>query len=172
MSVICGAPNVSPGAYVAWVPPGTSLGGKRIGTALIDGVHSQGMLASAAELGISRDHSGLLVLETGLPGQKLDGLKPDWVINPGAYTAVDNEDFPLPAGERTIYQGRHPLGDLLAERAIQLIGANLRQAVANGRDLAARDAMALGATLAGMAFSNVGVAAVHQAVVHVGLSSA
>src|SRR4029077_18801705 len=34
-----------------------------------------------------------------------------------AYTAVDNEDFPLPAGERTIYQGRHPLGDMLAERA-------------------------------------------------------
>ncbi len=78
-----------------------------------------------------------------------------------AYTAVDNEEFPLPPGERTIYQGRHPMGDLLAERAIELIGANLRRAVANGSDLAARDGMALGATLAGMAFSNVGVAAVH-----------
>lgn len=78
-----------------------------------------------------------------------------------AYTAVDNEDFPLPAGERTIYQGRHPFGDMLAERAIQLVGANLRQVVANGQDLAAREAMALGATLAGMAFSNVGVAVVH-----------
>ncbi|MBI3861407.1 MAG: iron-containing alcohol dehydrogenase [Planctomycetia bacterium] len=78
-----------------------------------------------------------------------------------AYTAVDNEVFPLPAGERTIYQGRHPLGDMLAERAIQLVGAHLRQAVANGKDLAARDGMALGATLAGMAFSNVGVAVVH-----------
>lgn len=78
-----------------------------------------------------------------------------------AYTAVDNEEFPLPPGERTIYQGRHPLGDLLAERAIALIGANLRQAVSNGRDLAAREAMALGATLAGLAFSNVGVAVVH-----------
>jgi len=78
-----------------------------------------------------------------------------------AYTAVDNEEFPLPPGERTIYQGRHPLGDLHAERAIELIGANLRQAVADGQDLSAREAMALGATLAGMAFSNVGVAAVH-----------
>lgn len=78
-----------------------------------------------------------------------------------AYTAVDNEDFPLPPGERTIYQGRHPVGDLFAERAIQLIGANLRGAVANGHDLAAREAMALAATLAGLAFSNVGVAAVH-----------
>lgn len=78
-----------------------------------------------------------------------------------AYTAVDNEDFPLPPGERTIYQGRHPLGDFLAERAIELIGANLRRAVANGADLAAREGMALGATLAGLAFSNVGVAVVH-----------
>jgi alcohol dehydrogenase class IV len=78
-----------------------------------------------------------------------------------AYTAVDNETFPLPPGERTVYQGRHPLGDLLAEKAIVLIGANLRRAVANGNDLEARDGMALGATLAGMSFSNVGVAAVH-----------
>ena len=78
-----------------------------------------------------------------------------------AYTAVDNEEFPLPAGERTIYQGRHPLGDLVAERAIELIGANLRRVVADGHDLAAREAMALGATLAGLAFSNVGVAVVH-----------
>ncbi|MSR59458.1 MAG: iron-containing alcohol dehydrogenase [Planctomycetaceae bacterium] len=78
-----------------------------------------------------------------------------------AYTAVDNEEFPLPEGERTIYQGRHLLGDVLAERAIRLIGANLRRVVENGHDLEAREAMALGATLAGLAFSNVGVAAVH-----------
>lgn len=78
-----------------------------------------------------------------------------------AYTAVDNEEFPLPAGERTIYQGRHPLGDVMAEKAITLIGANLRRAVKNGQDLEAREAMALGATLAGLGFSNVGVAVVH-----------
>ncbi|HMC65326.1 MAG TPA: iron-containing alcohol dehydrogenase, partial [Gemmataceae bacterium] len=78
-----------------------------------------------------------------------------------AYTAVDNADFPLPAGERTVYQGRHPLGDCLAGKAIRLIGTYLRRAVANGNDLDAREGMALGATLAGMAFSNVGVAAVH-----------
>ncbi|MCY2966591.1 MAG: iron-containing alcohol dehydrogenase, partial [Planctomycetota bacterium] len=78
-----------------------------------------------------------------------------------AFTAVDNEVFPLPPGERTIYQGRHPMGDMIAERAIQLVSANLRKAVADGTDLAAREAMALGASLGGMAFSNVGVAAVH-----------
>jgi alcohol dehydrogenase class IV len=78
-----------------------------------------------------------------------------------AYTAVDNERFPLPPGERTVYQGRHPLADVLAEKAIALIGANLRRAVKNGRDEEAREGMALGASLAGMAFSNVGVAVVH-----------
>src|SRR5712691_3142815 len=78
-----------------------------------------------------------------------------------AYTAVDNVDFPLPPGERSVYQGRHPMGDCLAEKAISLIGANLRRAVVRGDDLEARDGMALGATLAGLAFSNVGVAVVH-----------
>jgi alcohol dehydrogenase class IV len=78
-----------------------------------------------------------------------------------AYTAVDNEDFPLPAGERSVYQGRHPLGDCLAEKAIELVGKHLEQAVLHGDDLPAREGMALGATLAGLAFSNVGVALVH-----------
>jgi alcohol dehydrogenase class IV len=78
-----------------------------------------------------------------------------------AYTAVDNADFPIPQGERSVYQGRHPLTDALATKAISLIGANLRQAVRNGNDLEAREGMALAATLAGLAFSNVGVAAVH-----------
>jgi alcohol dehydrogenase class IV len=78
-----------------------------------------------------------------------------------AYTAVDNATFPLPPGERTVYQGRHPMSDVLAEKAIALVGRHLRAAVADGGDLEAREGMALGATLAGLAFSNVGVAAVH-----------
>ncbi|HKB40999.1 MAG TPA: iron-containing alcohol dehydrogenase [Gemmataceae bacterium] len=78
-----------------------------------------------------------------------------------AYTAVDNDHFPLPAGERTVYQGRHPFGDMMAEKAITLIGRHLRQAVAYGNNVEAREGMALGATLAGLAFSNVGVALVH-----------
>lgn len=78
-----------------------------------------------------------------------------------AFTAIDNEHFPLPAGERTVYQGRHPLGDVLAQQAIELIGRHLRGSVSDGNDLEAREGMALAATLAGMAFSNTGVAAVH-----------
>jgi alcohol dehydrogenase class IV len=78
-----------------------------------------------------------------------------------AYTAVDNAHFPLPVGERSVYQGRHPFGDMFAEKAIALIGKHLRRVVAHGADLDAREGMALAATLAGLAFSNVGVAAVH-----------
>jgi alcohol dehydrogenase class IV len=78
-----------------------------------------------------------------------------------AYTAVDNAAFPLPAGERTVYQGRNPLGDCLAEKAIWLIGQHLATAVEEPQNLTARTGMALAATLAGLAFSNSGVALVH-----------
>jgi alcohol dehydrogenase class IV len=78
-----------------------------------------------------------------------------------AYTAIDNASFLLPQGEHSVYQGRHPMGDLLAEKAISLVGSFLRRAVAHGNDLEAREGMALAATLAGLAFSNVGVAVVH-----------
>lgn len=78
-----------------------------------------------------------------------------------AYTAVDNADFPLPPGERSTYQGRHPFGDMLAEKAIALVGKHLERACSTPHDLEAREGMALAATLGGLAFSNVGVALVH-----------
>lgn len=78
-----------------------------------------------------------------------------------AYTAIENSDFPVPVTEVASNQGRNPMGDLVAERAIELIGANLVRAIEQPSDLAAREAMSLGAMLAGLAFSNVGVAIVH-----------
>ncbi len=78
-----------------------------------------------------------------------------------AYSAVNYESFPLPQGERSIYQGRNPMSDACAERAIQLVGQHLRTAVASGENDEARDGMMLAATLAGLAFSNSGVAMVH-----------
>jgi alcohol dehydrogenase len=78
-----------------------------------------------------------------------------------AYTAVDNETFPLPDGERSVYQGRHPLGNVLAEKAIELVGRHLVQAVREPKNIEARTGMSLAALLAGLAFSNVGVALVH-----------
>jgi alcohol dehydrogenase class IV len=53
------------------------------------------------------------------------------------------------------------LTDMLALKAARLIGAHLRRAVTTPDDAEAREAMMLGATLAGAAFSNASVALVH-----------
>ncbi len=78
-----------------------------------------------------------------------------------ALTAIDNDRFALPAGERTVYQGKNPMADLMAEKCIRLVGQYLVRAVQNPNDLDAREGMALAATLGGLAFSNAGVALVH-----------
>ena len=50
---------------------------------------------------------------------------------------------------------------MLAKEALRLLGANIETAVSNGADMAARSAMLLGSMLAGQAFANSPVAAVH-----------
>lgn len=77
-----------------------------------------------------------------------------------AITAVDFDQLNEPSGA-VAYEGRHPLGECLAEKAISLIGQHLVAVVQDGSNKAARDGMALAATLAGLAFSNCGVALVH-----------
>ncbi|MGR6808303.1 iron-containing alcohol dehydrogenase (plasmid) [Sphaerotilus natans] len=55
----------------------------------------------------------------------------------------------------------NPLSDLLAVDALRRLDRHLLATLADGRDLAAREQMLLGAMLAGMAFENAPVAAVH-----------
>ncbi|WP_394740237.1 hydroxyacid-oxoacid transhydrogenase [Natronococcus roseus] len=74
------------------------------------------------------------------------------------YSAKPEPDRP---DERPDYGGRTELTDLYAEKAIELIGSNLRRAVNNGDDLEARRNMALGSLLAGVAFTNAGLGATH-----------
>jgi alcohol dehydrogenase class IV len=57
--------------------------------------------------------------------------------------------------------GSSPLIQYFALPAIELIGRNLRQAWANGRDIEARSNMLLGQLLAGFAFANNGTALAH-----------
>ncbi len=78
-----------------------------------------------------------------------------------AYTCVDFNQLAVPADEPFPYDGKNPLGDCLAERAIELVGRHLVTAVREPNNLPAREGMALAATLAGLAFSNCAVAAVH-----------
>src|SRR3954471_6488316 len=82
--VVCGAQNFQVGDVVPMATPGATLpGGMRIERAKLRGIESGGMLCSSRELGLSEDHSGLLVLarETspGLPMAQLLGL-PDFVL--------------------------------------------------------------------------------------------
>ena len=53
------------------------------------------------------------------------------------------------------------LSDLLAFRAMELLSKNLRMAYAHGENLAARSCVLEGSLLAGIAFANAGVGAVH-----------
>ncbi len=55
----------------------------------------------------------------------------------------------------------NPLSKLLAREALRLIGANIETAVFDGRNVEARGSMLLGSMLAGQAFANSPVAAVH-----------
>jgi alcohol dehydrogenase class IV len=55
----------------------------------------------------------------------------------------------------------NPVSRALAKEALRLLGGSIRRAVAQGSDLAARSDMLLGSMLAGQAFANSPVAAVH-----------
>ncbi|GAB0117113.1 iron-containing alcohol dehydrogenase [Acidisoma sp. 7E03] len=56
---------------------------------------------------------------------------------------------------------KNPLSDALAREALRLLGGHLVAACQDGTNRTAREAMLLGATLAGQAFANAPVAAVH-----------
>lgn len=75
--IIAGAPNAGPGALVPVALPGTVVpSGKEVRDATIAGEEGRGMLCSAAELKLSEDHAGILVLDRGEPGQSLAELFP------------------------------------------------------------------------------------------------
>ena len=77
------------------------------------------------------------------------------------YTATRSTLLDVPPGTDFPYDGSNPVGDVLAEKAIRLIGQHFVNAVQQPDNLDARSGMALAATLAGMSFSNCGVAIVH-----------
>ncbi|MGB8317179.1 MAG: phenylalanine--tRNA ligase subunit beta [Ignavibacteriaceae bacterium] len=66
--VICGAPNVDAEQKVVFAPIGTTIpkGNFKISKAKIRGVESFGMICSEAELELSDDHSGIMVLSNGV----------------------------------------------------------------------------------------------------------
>jgi len=116
-------------------------------------------------------------------------LIPDWAILdpeltlglPAHVTAATGIDAMVHAIEAyTSKIKKNAISDQLALKALSLLSNNLRKVCTDGSDLEARSEMLLGSMLAGMAFANAPVAAVHAlaypigAIFHVphGLSNA
>ena len=80
---------------------------------------------------------------------------------PPALTAATGMDALTHAVEAYMSTDATPVTDSAALKAIELVGDNLRQAVANGDNFDARDNMAYAEFLAGMAFNNASLGYVH-----------
>jgi len=75
--IIAGADNAVPGSLVPVALPGTTVpNGKLVKDLNIAGFSAKGMLCSAEELLLSDDHSGILILDSGKPGDPLTSVIP------------------------------------------------------------------------------------------------
>ena len=89
-------------------------------------------------------------------------VDPDLTMSvPPATTAATGMDALTHAVEAYTCRVSNPVSDALALRAMRMIAANVETAVRDGSDRAAREAMLTASTIAGMAFGNADVAAVH-----------
>jgi alcohol dehydrogenase class IV len=104
-------------------------------------------------------------------------LLPDWAVLdpeltlglPSHVTAATGIDAMVHAIEAfTSKNKKNPISDQLAKQALALLSANIRTACTDGGNLEARSGMLLGSMLAGMAFANAPVAAVHALAYPVG----
>jgi len=86
LQIVCGAFNFQAGDLVPLARVGTTLpNGATIDRRQVRGEWSEGMLCSAAELALSEDHSGILVLgvdaDPGVPLRKALAMEPDVVFD-------------------------------------------------------------------------------------------
>ena len=91
VQVVCGAPNLEVGLHVPFLPAGGSLpNGMVIKEGKFRGVLSQGMLLAEDEMGLTDDHTGIMILPQNLdPGTFLSSsaseadtlLLSDWVFD-------------------------------------------------------------------------------------------
>ncbi len=89
-------------------------------------------------------------------------LDPELTLGlPPRVTAATGMDALIHAIEAYTSKNAEPLTDLLACRAMELLYGSIRRVFRDGADIAARGNMLEGSMLAGMAFANAGVTAVH-----------
>ena len=92
IQIVCGAPNVGVGQKVPVATVGTTLyddkgEGFKIKKGKIRGEESHGMICAEDELGLGKDHDGILVLDddiaVGTPGSKVFNIETDYVFEIG-----------------------------------------------------------------------------------------
>ncbi len=107
-----------------------------------------------------RDEKMLIAGLGALPLAAIVDYELTWSVPPRttADTGVDSLTHAL---EAYVSKRANPFSDALALAAMELIGKHIRTAYAEPRNAIAREAMMLGATQAGLAFSNSSVALVH-----------
>ena len=89
-------------------------------------------------------------------------LDPELTLGvPPEVTAATGLDALIHAMEAFTSKNANSISDVLARQAMKLIFENIRKAYANGEALEVRTNMLEGSLLAGMAFANAGVTAVH-----------
>jgi alcohol dehydrogenase class IV len=146
--------------------------GEMYGVGLVQGERLPLVLAPTTA-GTGSEVTPIAIVTTGANEKKgvvSPQLLPDWAILdaeltvglPPAVTAATGVDAMVHAIEA--YTSRHKknvVSDCLARQALELLGANIRKACHTPQDRAARGDMLLGSMLAGMAFANAPVAAVH-----------
>lgn len=116
--------------------------------------------ASAVITDTSRNYKFSVFSYMNLP--KYVVLDPQLIMSaPASIAASCGVDALIHAMEAYISRLANPFSDAMAEKAMELIGTNLRRFVANRQDEEAACAMMLGSTFAGMSFSWARLGNVH-----------
>ena len=123
--------------------------------------------------GTGSEATFVAILTEPLQGNKVGVVSPNLLADiaivdpaltdnlPKAITAATGFDAIVHAMEAMIAKVATPVARGLALQAASYLGPNLETAVLNGQDSQARDAMAIGSHLAGLAFANSSCCAVH-----------
>lgn len=131
------------------------------------------MILAPTTAGTGSEVTPISIVTTGASEKKgvvSPVLYPDWAVLdaeltvglPGHVTAATGIDAMVHAIEAyTTKHKKNILSDTLARQALELLGGSIRTACTDGQNREARSNMLLGSMLAGMAFANAPVAAVH-----------
>lgn len=145
VEVVCGAWNFAEDDLVALAPVGTVLpGGLEIKKAKMKGVVSNGMLCSGAELTLSDDHEGILVLGRFSGGSAVSGASPASgssggpLFSEGSEAPRPNDDVYAPKPGTALVEALGIEPDVVFDIAVDTNRPDAASMSGVARDLAAR----------------------------------